>query len=103
MTNGLGHRLGFSSKTGVVEWIQRFRRESIANDDTVGALVERPTVALRVAGSISARNKYLYGLQVVVPGLALCVCEVQPRFRSNCYCPFIFLKGKSLNDTFRPQ
>ena len=41
-------------------------------NDTVGALVERPTAALRYAGSIPARNKYLYGLQVVVPGLAVC-------------------------------
>ena len=26
-------------------------------------------------GSIPARYKYLYGLQVVVPGLAVCVCD----------------------------
>ena len=28
-----------------------------------------------VAGSIPARNKYLFGLQVVVLGLAVCVCD----------------------------
>ena len=40
-------------------------------DDTVGIVVERPTAALRVAGSIPTPNKYLYGLQVVVPGMAV--------------------------------
>ena len=33
------------------------------------------TAALCVAGTFPACNKYLYGLQVVVPGLAVCVCE----------------------------
>ena len=37
--------------------------------------VERSTVVLRVVDSIPIRHKYLYGLQVVVPGLAVCVCE----------------------------
>ena len=32
-------------------------------------MAERFVAVLRVAGSISARNKYLYGLQVVVLGL----------------------------------
>ena len=44
-------------------------------DDTVGAVVERPTPAQRVTGSIPSRNKYLYGLQSVVPGLTVCVCD----------------------------
>ena len=44
-------------------------------DDSVYAVIKRPTVALRGAGSIPERNKYLYGLQVVVPGLAVCVCD----------------------------
>ena len=41
---------------------------------TVDSVAERVTVALRVGGSIPTRNKYLYGLQVVVPGLAVYVC-----------------------------
>ena len=40
---------------------------------TVVTVVERPSAALGVAGSIPTRNKYLYGLQVVVPGLPVCV------------------------------
>ena len=35
---------------------------------------ERPTAALRVAGSIPAKIKYLYDL-LVVPDLAVCACE----------------------------
>ena len=36
----------------------------------VGAVVECSTAALRVAGSIPARNKYLYDVHVVIPSLA---------------------------------
>ena len=39
----------------------------------VGAVTNRWTVALRDAVSIPAQNKYLHGLQVDVPGLAVCV------------------------------
>ena len=42
-------------------------------DDTIGTVAESWTAALRVAGSIPAQNKYFYGLQVVAPGLAICV------------------------------
>ena len=35
----------------------------------------RSTAALCVAGSIPVRNKYLYELQVVVPSLAVSVCD----------------------------
>ena len=50
----------------------------VHNDDTVcdgtdGAVAKRSTAALHVAGSIPTRNKYLYGLQIVVPGLGVCV------------------------------
>ena len=38
-------------------------------------MVEQSTAALRVVGSIPALNKYLYGLQVVVLGLTVCVCD----------------------------
>ena len=43
-------------------------------DGTFDAVVERSTAALRVAGSIPARNQF-YGPHLVVPGLAICVCE----------------------------
>ena len=54
------------------------------------AVVERSTVALRVASSILTRNTNLYGLQVVVPGLAVC------DFSMFVYAPTIqesFLEG----------
>ena len=46
------------------------------------------TTALRVVGSIPARNKYWYGLQIVVSGLAVCVSDFKclctpPRYRRN--------------------
>ena len=40
-----------------------------------GAVAERASSALRVVGSIPARNKYLYDLYLVAPGLAVCVCK----------------------------
>ena len=43
---------------------------------TVGAVVKLSTAALRVAGSIPAWNQCFYNLQVVVPGLAVCVCNI---------------------------
>ena len=43
--------------------------------DTVGAGAERPTAALRITGSVRGRNKSLYGPQIVVRGLDVCVCE----------------------------
>ena len=49
-------------------------------DDTIGAVVERPTVALCVAGS---------SLQVVVPGLAVCICEVS-----------LFVNATTMQDLF---
>lgn len=43
------------------------------NDDMTGAVTERLTAAMRVAGSI--RKKQIYGLRVLVPGLAvICNC-----------------------------
>ena len=62
-----GKCCGFSGGYG-----QFYSLVIVTIDDTVCAVVERPTVVLRVAGSILSLNKYLYGLQVVVPGLVLC-------------------------------
>ena len=47
-------------------------RIALLSDDTVGA---EGLIAQRVARSIPARNKHLYVLQIVVPGLTVCVCE----------------------------
>ena len=44
-------------------------------DGTGGAMVDCSTAAVRVADSIPVRDKYLHGLHLVVPGLAVCVCE----------------------------
>ena len=44
-------------------------------NDTVGAVAELPNVTQCVVGSIPARNKSLFVLQIVVPGLAVNVCE----------------------------
>ena len=44
-------------------------------DGMVGSMAEPLTTALCVPGLNPARNKYLYGLQVVVPGQAVCVCD----------------------------
>ena len=44
--------------------------QSKKHNGTIGTVVERPTAALRVASSIP-RNKYLYGLRVIIPGLAV--------------------------------
>ena len=41
---------------------------------TVREVVERTSAALRVVGSIPVRNKYFYGLHLVV--VAVCVCDV---------------------------
>lgn len=44
-----------------------FNNPQVINNDTVGAV--------RVAGSSTARYKYLYDVQVLVPDLADRVCE----------------------------
>ena len=58
------------------------------NDGMVGAVAERSTAALRVAGSNPARNKYLYGLQVLFH--AICVCDF-----------FMFVNAPTIQDVFQ--
>ena len=41
------------------------------------------TTALRVTGSIPTRHKYLYDLQLVVPGVAVCVCDFSVSQRTH--------------------
>ena len=63
--------------------------ENVNVVDTIGAKVERPTVALRVASSIPGRNKYLYCLQVVVPGLVVYVSNFS-----------MFVNGPTIQELF---
>ena len=42
-------------------------------DDMFGVVAESSTAALRAAGSIPTRTKYLYGLQIVISGSG-CLC-----------------------------
>ena len=44
--------------------LKKEQRQFKNKEFSVGDVVERPTVVLRVAGSSPALNKYLYGLQV---------------------------------------
>ena len=58
----------------------------------VGAPFESSTVALSVAGSISVLAKYLYSLQLVVLGLAVCAHEFK------YVCKFTFDSGVISNE-----
>ena len=48
---------------------------ALSNDGTIGAVAEPQAATLLVVSSIDTRNKYLSGPQVVVAGVAVCVCE----------------------------
>ena len=54
---------------------------------------------LHVVGSIPTRNLYLYGLQVVVPGQAVCVCD----FSMIVNAPTIQDLFLEWGDTFQPE
>ena len=57
-----------------IEFIPQFS-VLIMLDGTVGAVAERATPVLRVTGSIPAPNKYLFDLQILVPGLPVCAYD----------------------------
>ena len=66
-----GRFLLFYAKDTERIWIKTTQRQIIVSslfsqrlDDATGAMVKRLATALRVAGSISTRNKYLHGLQI---------------------------------------
>ena len=62
------------SKTVEFKLHLKISKPTLSNKDgAVGAMAEQSTAALRVVGSIPARNKNVYNLQVVVPGLC-CLC-----------------------------
>ena len=48
----------------------------VGSNHMIGAVAEKSTAVLPAAGSISARNIYLYGLQMVVSGLGVCAYEL---------------------------
>lgn len=55
---------------------------------------ERLTAALHVVGLIPIRNKYWYGLRIVVLGLAVCVCEIimyinEPTIQEKSILPIV--------------
>ena len=62
-------------------------------------MVVRPTAVLRVVGSIPARDKYLYDLQIVVLDLAVCVCDFSVCTHDTGIIPSVaqfFLKKKKV-------
>ena len=54
-----------------------FEFESLDFSGTIGAVAKGLVAALWVAGLIPTRNKYLNGLQINLPGLAICVNELK--------------------------
>ena len=62
-------------------------------DNMVGAVAEQMAAPLRVGGSIPQRNKYIYDLQIVVLGLAVCGFFI---FEWTLFCPQsrVMLRGR---------
>ena len=53
--------------------------------ETTASIYEPINCALRIGDSIPARKQYLHGIQVLVPGLAVCECENLSRKKYKSY------------------
>ena len=65
-------------RLGSRSWKEAGQMMTLINPVTfgmVGAMAKRSAAVLRVTISIPAWNKYVYNLHLVVPDLAVCLCD----------------------------